>query len=275
MLGHQLLKQLGPTHEVRVTLRRPVSEYASLGIFNESNAYGEIDVRDFARVARVHAVFAPQAVVNAVGIVKQRPDAKDNITSIEVNALFPHRLAELCVASGTQLVHMSTDCVFSGKKGGYSEDDLPDAEDLYGRSKLLGEVSGARCLSLRTSIIGRELGRKTGLLEWFLAQRGTVRGYRNAIFSGFTTIEMARIIEKVIVRQGESSGLYHVSSERISKHDLLVRIRDRLGLETKIQPDDDFRCDRSLDSSRFRTAFTYSAPSWAEMIDELAGTAGA
>ena len=275
MLGHQLLKYLSREHEVRVTLHRPISAYASCGLFNESNAYGEIGVRDFERVARVHQAFAPNAVVNAVGIVKQRADAKNSVISIEVNSLLPHRLGDLCAKTDTRLVHMSTDCVFSGKKGGYREEDPPDAEDLYGRSKLLGEVSGRRCLTIRTSIIGRELDRKTGLLEWFLAQRGTVKGYRNAIFSGFTTIEMARIIESVLVRQEAASGLYHVSSEPISKRDLLVLIRDRVGLETNIVPDDGFRCDRSLDSSRFRSAFGYRPPSWVEMIDELAGTANA
>lgn len=270
MLGHQLLKQLSRAHEVRVTLHRPLSAYAQFGLFNAANARGEVDVRDFSRVVQVHADFQPDAVLNAAGVVKQRVDAKDSILSIEVNSLLPHRLAELCGKAGTRLIHMSTDCVFSGKKGNYSEADAPDAEDLYGRSKLLGEVSGAPCLTLRSSIIGRELSRKTGLLEWFLGERGPVRGFRNVIFSGFTTIEMTRIIERLLTRHPGASGLYHVSSAPISKHDLLVLIRERLELKTDIVPDGDFRCDRSLDSSRFRKAFGYVPPTWEEMVEELA-----
>src|SRR5262249_32316179 len=131
--------------------------------------------------------------------VKQRSEASAAIPSLEINSLLPHRLALVCAAAGARLVHLSTDCVFSGRKGAYTESDPPDADDLYGRSKYLGEVASPGCLTLRTSIIGRELSRKTGLLEWLLSQRGaTVKGFRSAIFSGFTTHEMGRIIERLL-----------------------------------------------------------------------------
>jgi dTDP-4-dehydrorhamnose reductase len=274
MLGHQLLKQLSLRHEVRVTLRRPLADYAGAGLFNADNAFDRVDVRDFDSVRRSVTACSPDAVINATGIVKQRAEAAEAIPSIEINALLPHRLAALCAEAGARLVHMSTDCVFSGKQGGYREDDLPDATDIYGRSKLLGEVSAPPAITLRTSIIGRELSRKTGLLEWFLAQQGTIRGYRKAIFSGFTTIEMARIIEMLLTRFPGAHGLYHVSSASISKYDLLTLIRDRLGLSARIDPEDDFHCDRSLDSSRFRSSFGYEPPPWPAMIDELATTTG-
>ena len=271
MLGHRLQLHFSARHDTLATLRRPLSEYASHGLFNAANTLDGVDVRDFESVRRAFATFRPEAVINATGIVKQRAEAKDAIASIEINALFPHRLALLCADTGARLVHMSTDCVFSGRKGGYREDDVTDAYDIYGRSKLLGEVVGAPGITLRTSIIGRELSRRTGLFEWFLAQRGRrIKGFRRAIFSGFTTHEMARIIDRVLSGPGPTHGLYQVSSAAISKYDLLCGIRDRMSLDITIDPDDEFVCDRSLDSTRFRSDFAYTPPSWTAMIDELA-----
>jgi dTDP-4-dehydrorhamnose reductase len=167
-------------------------------------------------------------------------------------------------------VHLSTDCVFSGRRGKYREADVSDAEDFYGRTKYLGEANGERCISLRTSMIGLELTRKSGLLEWFLAQRGIVKGYTKAIFSGFTTLELARIIERVLTMHVPLAGLYHVASDPISKFELLTMIRDALGLHTEIEPNDQLQCDRSLDASRFREATGYRPPKWKAMIEELA-----
>jgi dTDP-4-dehydrorhamnose reductase len=208
--------------------------------------------------------------VNCIGIVKQRSAGSQAIPSIEVNALFPHRLALLCRGHGTRLIHISTDCVFSGRRGNYNEGNLPDATDIYGRSKLLGEVTEGNALTLRTSMIGRELTRKASLLEWFLSQAGQIKGYRRAIFSGFTTSELARIIERLIAQFPEAAGLYHVSSEPISKYDLLCLVRDRMRPGVHITPDDELQCDRSLDSTRFQTRFGYKPPKWETMIDELA-----
>jgi len=270
MVGHQLLKRFAMRHETRVTLHRPMLAYAGFGLFSAENAYDRIELSSTDALEPVLAIFRPQAVVNAIGIVKQRPTATETIPSLEINALLPHRLAVLCREIGARLIHISTDCVFSGRKGGYREEDPSDAEDLYGRTKYLGELHEPNCLTLRTSMVGPELSRKTGLVEWFLAQRGTVRGYRNAIFSGFTTFELARIIEMLLTRFSTASGLYHVSSAPISKFDLLSLIKKRLGLAIEITPYDDFRCDRSLDSRRFQSEFGYRAPAWAEMVDELA-----
>ena len=269
MLGHQLLKYLASKYEIRVTLRQDLTAYASFGLFHQGNAYAGVDVRSLDQLTEVLADFMPQVVINAVGIVKQRPTAMESIPSLEINALLPHRLAVLCKAIGARLVHLSTDCVFSGRKGNYQESDVSDAEDLYGKSKFLGEVRDPPCLTLRTSIIGRELIRKRGLLEWFLAQKGQVKGFRNAIFSGFTTLEMARIIERMLLNYPQACGLYQVSSEPITKHDLLLLFREKLGHDVEILPDEIFHCDRSLDSTRFRREFNYSPPSWGKMIDEL------
>jgi dTDP-4-dehydrorhamnose reductase len=166
---------------------------------------------------------------------------------------------------------LGTDCVFSGKKGNYTEKDHPDPEDVYGVSKLLGETDGRGALTLRTSMIGPELQRKTGLVEWFLAQKGkTIQGWRKAIFSGFTTAELARVIENLVTMHPGAHGVYHVSSAPISKFDLLANLNARLQTGTAITPDDSFQCDRSLDSTRFRAAFGYSPPTWDTMLDELA-----
>lgn len=270
MLGHQLYKQLRASHDARVTLRQDLATYRDCRLFDGGHTYPGVDARHTGMLEKVLADFSPEVVVNAIGIVKQRADAKDSIASIEINALLPHRLALLCGAVGAQLIHLSTDCVFSGRDGNYSETSAPDPEDLYGRTKLLGEVQDKGCLTLRTSIIGPELRRKTGLFEWFLAQSGTVKGYRNAVFSGFTTLEMSRIIERLAVKFPRAHGLYHVSSAPISKYELLLLIKHKLELGVEVVPDDAFRCDRSLESSRFRAEFGYRPPAWDQMIEEMA-----
>lgn len=272
MLGHRLLRHfLSAGHETRVTLRRGLDDYARFGLFSRGNAFDGTDVRDAGRVAAVVAEFRPEAVVNAAGIVKQRAEARESGISSEVNALFPHRLAQVCRAHAARLVHLSTDCVFSGEKGHYTESDRPDPVDLYGETKLRGEVNDPGTITLRTSMIGRELARKSGLVEWFLAQKGkTINGYRKAVFSGFTTSELSRLIEKLITRHPDAHGLYHASSAPISKFDLLAGLNRRLRLGVTILPDDSVTCDRSLDSTRFRKALGYSPPSWDAMLDELA-----
>lgn len=269
MLGHQLLKHLLGRHDVRVTLRQMLPAYKEFELFDAENAYGGIEVGSMDRIVDVLGEFHPEAVVNAVGIVKQRSTAKESVPSLEINSLFPHRLAGLCKAAGIRMVHMSTDCVFSGRKGWYRETDLSDAEDLYGRTKYLGEVYESHCVTLRTSIIGKELSRKQGLLEWFLSQRGSVQGFTNALFSGFTTIELSRIIEKILMEHSENGGLYHVSSDPISKYDLLTLIKRKMGLRIEIMPTGEPRLDRSLDSTKFRREFNYTPPTWEEMIGEL------
>lgn len=271
MLGHQLLKSWRERHEVRVTLHRSADAYAGFGLFDAGNSDYGIDVRDFDSVRNVVEAFKPSAVVNAAGIVKQRAESKDAVQSIEVNALLPHRLSVLCEETQMRLVHLSTDCVFSGSVGKYAEGDPEDARDVYGRSKLLGEVDAPHAVTLRTSIIGLELTRKKSLIEWFLSQRGSIRGFRKAVYSGFTTQEMARIIERVLVRHPDLSGLWHVASEPINKYDLLKQLKERLGRKNiDVQPSDELVCDRSLDAARFNQATGYQPPSWDEMLDELA-----
>ena len=270
MLGHRLLSTLARSHEVRVTLRQELAAYRQFALYDAQNSYGGVDVRVTDRMMDVMADFQPDVVINAVGVVKQRPDGLDPIPNLEINALLPHRLAVICKAIRAHFVHISTDCVFSGRKGDYKEADGPDPIDVYGHSKLLGEVVEPGCITLRTSIIGHELSRKSGLFEWFLMQKDQVKGYKNAIFSGLTTIELSRVIEALITRFPDAHGIYHLSSYPVSKFDLLNLIKQKLALPIQINPDTDFRCNRSLDSSRFRKDFDYTPPTWETMIEELA-----
>ena len=269
MLGHQLFKHLAEDHEVKVTLRQDLSVYEKFNLFHPDNSFNGINVRSADQLIEVLGEFQPQAIVNAVGIIKQRPSARESIPSLEINSLFPHRLAILCNNIGARMIHLSTDCVFSGKKGNYREDDPSDALDLYGKSKYLGEVNEQYCITLRTSVIGRELSRKKSLLEWFLAQKRSIKGFKKAIFSGFTTQELSRIIEMILTQHPYTSGIYHVSSDPISKFDLLSLIKEGLNLPVEIIPDKSFVCDRSLDSSKFRQEFSYNPPTWEEMVSEL------
>ncbi|HJQ10161.1 MAG TPA: SDR family oxidoreductase [Gemmatimonadaceae bacterium] len=270
MLGHQLVAHFGHRFEVVGTLRGDAAAYRRITPYLPAHPQYSVDVRLPGVIDELLNSLKPQVVINAIGIVKQRKEAVGAIESIEVNSVFPHRLAKSCAAIGARLVQISTDCVFSGRDGWYTESSTPDAVDLYGRTKLLGELSEGQTLTLRTSIIGLELARKTSLVEWFLAQRGTIKGYTNAIYSGFTTMEFARILESIIVEYPQRSGLYHVASEPIDKFTLLTMLNDRLGRRIEIIPDDSFVCDRSLDGARFRNEFSYSPPSWESMLDELA-----
>lgn len=270
MLGHKLWQTIKERFETHVTFRRPVAAYANLGIFNPEHSLGGVSALDFDSVARALDTVQAQVVVNCIGVVKQDAGAKDPVVSIAVNSLFPQRLSQLCRASGTRLIHISTDCVFSGRKGNYSEADEPDALDLYGRTKLLGEVEDENSLTIRTSMVGRELAGAHGLIEWFLGQRGgQVRGFQRAVFSGFTTGALSGIIAGIISEHSELHGLWHVAADPISKFELLTLVKQAYGLDIKIEPDEAFVCDRSLNGNRFRATTGFAPPSWSEMIEQI------
>lgn len=271
MLGHQLWRSLHHEHEVWVTLRKPVGHYAAHKLFDPARAFTGVDVSNPDSLEAVFRATKPQAVVNCIGIIKQLKEAKDPMLSLSINSMLPHRVARLCDMVGARMVHVSTDCVFSGGRGAYTEQDVSDAEDLYGRTKFLGEVHEPHCVTLRTSIIGRELETKSGLIEWFLSQEGReIRGFRRAIYSGFTTHEMSRIIHSVLFAHTGISGLWQVSSDPICKSDLLEVASRAFGWRGTIRPDDSFLCDRSLDSTRFRDRTGYRPPTWESMLVELA-----
>lgn len=271
MLGHQLWRGLHAQHDTWVTLRRPVADFAVHSLFDEAKAIQFDDITDDTALERALGQAKPEAVINCVGLIKQRDEASNEALTLRVNAEFPHRLAKCCGEAGARLIHFSTDCIFAGTKGNYTESDPSDAADLYGQSKHQGEVADAHSVTLRTSVIGHELGTNLALLDWFLSQRGlAVSGYTKAIYSGFTTLEMARIVDRILTQHTDLSGVWHVASEPISKFALLQLCREKLGWEGVIEPYDEFVCDRSLNADRFNQATGYTPPSWEAMISELA-----
>ncbi len=225
-----------------------------------------VDVDNPDTVVRAFDQIRPDVVVNCIGLVKQLADANDPLLAIPINALLPHRLARICELSGARLIHMSTDCVFSGVKGGYRESDLADARDLYGLSKYLGEVHYPHAITLRTSIIGHELLSAHSLVDWFLSQQGKCNGYTRAIFSGLPTVTLAEIIRDVVIPRPDLQGVYHVAANPIAKYDLLKLIAKVYGKEIEIFPDERLVIDRSLNAERFREATGYVAPEWPELV---------
>lgn len=225
-----------------------------------------VDVENVDSLARLLAQVRPDVVINCIGLVKQLAEADDPLQAIPINALLPHRLARLCLLAGARLVHVSTDCVFDGRRGMYREEDPADAQDLYGRSKHLGEVDYPNAVTLRTSIIGHELASSHGLVGWFLAQKGPVRGFTRAVFSGLPTVELARVIRDQVLPRPGMHGLYHVSTEPIAKYELLKLVAAAYGRDNAISPDDKLVIDRSLDSTRFRQFTGYAPPPWPELV---------
>jgi dTDP-4-dehydrorhamnose reductase len=271
MLGRRVWSELHDHMDTFAALRRSYNDVAALRWFDRDSVIERVDASVDADLGRAFAIATPDVVINAVGIVKQRDDAADTLQTVAINALLPHKLAARCADAGARLIHISTDCVFSGTRGSYTERDTPDASDLYGRSKLLGEVDQPNCLTIRTSMVGREIGSARGLIEWFLSQRAqTVRGFTRARFSGLSTAELARVIRLVIQEHAGLRGVWHVAGEQISKFDLLSIVNEQFGLETTIVADDSFVCDRTLDATRFMNATGYRPPTWPAMVAEMA-----
>jgi dTDP-4-dehydrorhamnose reductase len=225
-----------------------------------------VDVENFDSLSLLLSIVRPQVVINCVGIVKQLEKAGDPLIALQINSLLPHRLVRICNLVGARLVHISTDCVFSGARGQYAETDVPDAQDLYGRTKLLGEVDYPNAVTLRTSIIGHELAGVHGLVGWFLAQQKSIKGYRRAVFSGLPTCELARVIRDFVLPQPELRGVYHLSAAPINKFDLLTLVGRIYGKDIEISADDTVRIDRTLDSSRFRANTGYMPEDWPKLV---------
>ena len=271
MLGHKVLQRLGSDHTVTGTLRRSPGEppFGRIPLFRDAAILGGVDADDWSTVTGAIEATEPEALVNCIGLIKHRNADAD--ASMAINARFPHRLAEHCGERGIRMIHISTDCVFDGARGGYTEDDVPDATDLYGRSKAMGEVADLdHVLTLRTSLVGRELTEFKSLLEWFLSQEGEVRGFRRAFFSGVTTTWMADLLAQLIKEHRSLHGLYQVAGPRIAKYDLLHLIARAYHRDTRIIPDDEFVLDRSLVGDRFTATTGIEAPSWEAMVAAMA-----
>lgn len=273
MLGHAAIRVLAPDFEVWGACRHP-ERLPDLGV-PSARLLGGLDASDACSATNLVDHVKPDLVLNAVGIVKQKDEAKAAVPSIAVNSLWPHVLADACERAGVRMVHVSTDCVFSGTRGMYTEYDVPDAFDLYGRSKLLGEViDRPGVVTLRTSIIGWQIREATGLVQWFAAHRNEpLHGYTKAIFSGLTTRALTEVVRDVILPDASLNGLFHVSAEPIDKYTLLGKIATAMGWQVDITPVDTPAIDRSLNSSRFRTRTGWMPTDWNEMLNVLAGEA--
>jgi dTDP-4-dehydrorhamnose reductase len=271
MLGHKLVQVLQGKFDVWTTLREDFERYEKFGIFEREKTICGVDAENFETVKNAIEYIKPDVIVNAIGVIKQLPSSNNVVKTLTINSIFPHLVAETAQEINARFIEISTDCVFSGKKGNYSEADLPDAYDLYGKSKSLGEVTGENCLTLRTSIIGRELLTANSLVDWFLSNHGqSVKGYKHAIYSGFPTIVLAEIIADLLINHPKLSGLYHVSSEPINKYDLLCLIRDAYNTDIEIKPFEDFSTDKSLNSDKFRLETNFTPETWQEMVAQMA-----
>lgn len=275
MLGHKLLQYMQVKFDGWGTVRSDARVYAKYRIFDLERMLSGVNAFYFDSIIRAVAKIRPDWVINCIGIIKQLEQANDPLISIEINSLLPHRLAHLCQACSCRLIHISTDCVFSGSKGQYSEEDVSDAEGLYGRSKYLGEVTEENCLTLRTSIVGRELNSSNGIVEWFLRpDHNNVNGFTNAIYSGLTTHELSVLIGDIIGNHPQLSGLYNVASKPISKYDLLCLLKKSFNVSTIICPVDIPQIDRTLVSTRFDKTTGYISPSWSDMVEQMAKDTG-
>jgi dTDP-4-dehydrorhamnose reductase len=271
MMGHMAGRVLAARHDVFGTIRGKWTAGSDLARFLDREAV--VEGVDTARLDSVTAAIGdirPDVLLNCVGLVKQRAESKDAVLAVETNSLLPHRLSLVCSAAGARLIHLSTDCVFSGRGGPYTQESVPDPVDLYGRSKLLGETPLGPALTLRTSIVGRQLTGHTSLFDWVLSQRGCrVRGFRRALYTGLTTEALARVIGLLIENHPGLSGVWQVASDPINKYELVCELSRRLGLEMTVDADDDFFCDRRLDGKPFESETGITVPSWQEMLDDF------
>jgi dTDP-4-dehydrorhamnose reductase len=271
MLGHKAYQILSQYFDVYATFKNYDSSLKNTLFFDVKKNIDKVNAFNFQSVEYAIDTVKPDIVLNCIGIIKQSQAATNPKISIYINALFPHLVEEACRARNCKLIHISTDCVFSGARGNYTEEDPSDAEDLYGKSKYLGEVIQSDfALTIRTSIIGRELFTQNGLIEWFLTQnQKSINGYVNALYTGLTTFALCKEIKRIILEYPHLTGLYHVSSNKISKYKLLEMTKNIYGLDIEILPYEDFHCDRSLDSTRYRQETHYNPPLWEEMIQEM------
>lgn len=269
MLGSTLFRILNDESDLDVygTIRQSESVQYFADISAEK-IVEHVSVENPVSVIKALERVQPDVVINCIGVIKQALDVQDPVETIAINAQFPHQLAQLCKRHKCRMVHLSTDCVFSGSKGNYQENDFTDPQDLYGRSKVLGEVAAPHVVTLRTSMIGHELRGNKSLLEWFLSQKTSVRGFEKAIFSGLTTVELSKVIA-IILDLEEVSGILHVAADPISKYDLLQLIATVYQKDIAIHPDAELVLNRSLNASRLEALCGYTPPSWDNMIKEM------
>jgi len=267
MLGYSLFKNLSDADQLDVygTVRNiKGKEQYYTGC--EERLFTNVNVSNLGSIEAVIQSLQPEVVINCIGLIKQHDISKQHIDAVSINSLLPHQLASICSVHSSKLIHFSTDCIFDGNKGQYTEGDLPDALDLYGRSKCLGEVDYAPHLTIRTSIIGHELDSNVSLVDWFLSQDSTVKGFTKAIFSGIPTVYIAKLLLEKILFNKDLTGLYHLSADPIDKHSLLELINKEYNKDIYIEKEDNFVIDRSLCSKRIKEHAKIQVPDWPTLI---------
>lgn len=225
-----------------------------------------LDVNNTIELEKIIQNEKPDVIINCVGVLNK--DAEDNpAKAIFLNSYLPHFLAKLATQLNCKLIHISTDCVFNGKKGKYTETDVKDGIGFYAQSKALGEVEYDQHLTIRTSIIGPELKKNgIGLFDWLMHQEGTIKGYKNAIWSGVTTTELAKAIEPMILQN--ITGLFQLANSHINKFDLLVLIKQTFEkTKVNILPFEEYSSDKSLISTR--TDFKFELNAYPQMLTEM------
>lgn len=272
LIGHTLLKTLSNEFEIFGILHKKKDYYNNLELFNGNNIIENIDVKERVKLYGALSAINPDVILNCVGITKRKQEIHDLTNAININSLFPHELAMFAKENNIKVIHFSTDCVFDGKLGNYTEESNTTAEDIYGKSKALGEIKYENALTIRSSFIGHELFSKTELLEWFLSQEGkTVKGFTKAMYSGVSTKYLSNVVATIIRDYPTLSGLRHLSIDKpISKYDLLCLARDAYGINVEIIPDNTFEIMPTLNGNKLRNELNLSVPAWGKMMSELA-----
>ena len=276
LIGHKLLQELSADFEVFGTLHKKKNLYGNCPLFTDKNIIENINVVEFEILKGVLFAINPDVILNCVGITKRKIDTENPLKTININSAFPHLLANWAKTNQKRVIHFSTDCVFDGKIGNYTEKSLTNAEDLYGRTKALGEINYNHTLTIRSSFIGQELFDKTELLDWFIAQNGKqIKGYKNTFYSGVSTIFMARVVKNIILNFPNLSGLYQLAPDKpISKYELLNLAKEAWNVKVDIIPDDEHVHNPTLDAGKLKYEINLIVPSWREMMNELASNKG-
>jgi dTDP-4-dehydrorhamnose reductase len=271
LLGHMLIRVLSESNDVFGTTREKPNISSPLANFLSLEKWiGGVDASVPHSIEKIFDTDQFDVAINCIGLIKQRDSIVSDSETMLINGEFPHHLAQIANSHDTQVIHISTDCVFSGTKGSYLESDTPDPVDVYGKSKLLGELIDSNNLTLRTSHIGRELTVKKSFVEWLVSQRGGhVNGYSHAIYSGLTTQALARTISKLLLGNSHLTSLFHVSSQPISKLEIINKLNELLDLQLTVTPDASVQINRSLNSEKFQNATSISPQTWDEMLSDL------
>ena len=273
MLGHMLVRVLSPRHRVIGTTSSHYKAESPLAkLLDRESWIGGIDVRSLNQVDELVREIQPDVVINCVGVIKQKMESSNITDAITINSLFPHHLANLCQSQNSRLIHFSTDCVFEGTPGMKMVSDTPNATDLYGTTKRLGEVDYGDSITIRSSIVGAQIVGTESLFQWAISQKGKkIKGFTGALYSGLTTMTMSKVILEIVDNFPQLSGIQQIASEAITKHDLLRKLNAALGLNLDICPDNTIIYDRTLDGSEFVEQTGIRIPTWDEMIIEFAG----